>query len=121
MNPIIKRLLLPFAVKLGHRMKQIDWGLENLHGIQLQRGINWLNDISNDINDFKGNIFVDIGANRGSFSKSLLTIDDSATIHAFEPDPTLCRHLKKSFQRDEEVQIHQLAVSDENGQAEFRL
>ena len=69
MNPTIKRLLLPFAAKLDHRMKHIvGGGGENLHGIQLQRGTNWLNDISNDINDFEGNIFVDIGANRGSIS-----------------------------------------------------
>ena len=53
MNSIIKRLLLPFAVKLDHRMKHIVGGDENLHGIQLQRGTNWLNDISNDINDFE--------------------------------------------------------------------
>ena len=54
-------------------------------------------------------------------SQQLLSIDANATIHAFEPDPTLCGNLKALFQRHEKIHIHQLALSGEDGSAEFRL
>ncbi|MFB1066319.1 FkbM family methyltransferase [Natrinema sp. H-ect4] len=56
----------------------------------------------------------DIGANVGVYS--IFASRTGATVHAFEPDPGFCEHLRRNvYLNGQEVTIHETALSDETG------
>lgn len=61
---------------------------------------------------------VDAGCNRGSILREIVRLAPHGTHHAFEPNPQLCRVLRRSYPR---VGVHQLALSDRVGTASFQL
>lgn len=63
-------------------------------------------------------VFIDIGANVGSFIYQLEQKLDPKNIIAFEPNKHLCARLKRIFNG---VQIYPFAVSDQNEIAEFKI
>lgn len=65
--------------------------------------------------------FLDIGANIGVYSVYLASVSSLKSIHAFEPAPATYNALQQNIrlQRDERLVAAQLALSDQNGTAEF--
>lgn len=67
-------------------------------------------------------IIVDIGANHGDWTWSLLRIlGDDTEFHLFEPTPELYEKLRRRFTDYSNVHIHALAVSDRQGIAKFHI
>lgn len=60
---------------------------------------------------------VDIGAHNGDILHHMVAIAPAGTHHAFEPLPHLAAALSDRFPG---VRVHQAAISDSNGQAEFQ-
>lgn len=68
--------------------------------------------------------FLDIGSNDALSSIKYALLFPNATIHAFEPIESNVEKMKanlKEFGVEERVVIHQIALSDENGTADFYL
>jgi len=61
---------------------------------------------------------LEIGANDGTDSESLLSTFDAATLHCFEPDPRALSLLRRRL-TSERVHIHPVAVSDVDGRLPF--
>ena len=60
---------------------------------------------------------IDIGAHRGDILSQMLTMAPAGTHHAFEPLPDYAARLRRKFPK---VRVHQMAVSDKSGEAEFQ-
>ena len=63
----------------------------------------------------KGGVAVDIGANEGVYAYALSEL--GAVVHAFEANPTFADFAKRSL--GARATVHQLALSNETGQASF--
>jgi FkbM family methyltransferase len=61
-------------------------------------------------------VALDVGANEGSILSALVNQAPGGAHHAFEPIPSLAARLRERFPH---VRVHELALSDENGQSEF--
>lgn len=61
-----------------------------------------------------GDTVLDLGANVGLFSTYFAS--RGATVHAFEPDPTACAILLAHAKHFPQVQVHQAAVFDAEGE-----
>jgi FkbM family methyltransferase len=66
-------------------------------------------------------LFLDIGAYRGDFTRSLLEHVPSASAVLFEPTPDNYTHLKASFQDQPHIKVLNLALSDSPGTHDFHL
>lgn len=65
----------------------------------------------------KGDTVLDIGANIGFYSEILSAIvGDEGTVHAFEPDPVNCRHLRASCAGKRNIVINDTAIGDHAGE-----
>lgn len=62
---------------------------------------------------------IDIGANSGEYSEHLGSFFEAEAIHAFEPLPSCQPQLLALRQRLPNLTVHQLALSDSDGEAEF--
>jgi FkbM family methyltransferase len=71
------------------------------------------------INSFQ--LFVDIGANVGDFSKKILSFKKNLDILAFEPNPNLLSSLRKSFSIFPNVKIYNLALADSKGEGSLYI
>ena len=65
----------------------------------------------------KDSICVDVGAHTGEILRHLVAIAGAGTHHAFEALPHFAEDLRERFPS---VQVHQIAVSDSRGEAEFQ-
>lgn len=63
-------------------------------------------------------VFLDVGAHRGLTIDRVLE-DNALRVHAFEPTPAACTALLDRFAQHPLVTIHNLALSDVDGEAEF--
>jgi FkbM family methyltransferase len=61
----------------------------------------------------------DVGANRGDFTSEFVHSFPDAGIHCFEPNPTTCETLKTRFKEYPHIRIHNVAVSNVQGVADF--
>jgi FkbM family methyltransferase len=68
--------------------------------------------ISNYISD--GDVFIDVGANTGLLSKKIYDTTKLNKIYLIEPVPYLAEECKRKFKNYENVEIHQLALSNSN-------
>jgi|GEM_PF-490181 len=59
---------------------------------------------------------VDVGAHEGDVLQEMVSLAPKGRHHAFEPLPRLAQALRQRFPR---AKIHQVALSDENGEARF--
>lgn len=66
----------------------------------------------------KDTFFFDIGCNVGSYLRLLEDVSKPENIYAFEPNQKLFKRLKRLFPK---VNLFDLALSDENTQAEFKI
>jgi FkbM family methyltransferase len=64
-----------------------------------------------------GDITVDVGANVGLYTRTLAHL--SSTVHAFEPSSTTADTLRRTSARN--VIVHEIALSDCDGQAELHI
>lgn len=64
---------------------------------------------------------LDIGVNRGTIALSLARLYSDLPLHLIEPIPAQCRFLEDRFARFPTLRVHQLALSDRNGRAEFHI
>ena len=56
---------------------------------------------------------IDVGANRGQFLESFLSVLDAEVVDCFEPNPEACSEIEKcvrGFGWEAKVQVHNLAV-----------
>ncbi|MBI3441225.1 MAG: FkbM family methyltransferase [Proteobacteria bacterium] len=69
-------------------------------------------------------VFLDIGANIGTYSLQAAQLGVAREIHAFEPDPRNHAQLQANLylnQVTERIQVHKLALSDKSGMLQFEL
>jgi len=66
-------------------------------------------------------IVFDLGANRGNTVAQYRKLFPAAVIHAFEPIPQLASHLRGRFASDDNVKVHQCAVSNKTGGSTFHV
>jgi len=67
----------------------------------------------------ENSIFYDIGANIGFYS---LLVDDiivQKEIHAFEPVPSIFKHLKDNFSNTQKIFLNQIALFNKEGEIDF--
>ena len=72
----------------------------------------------------EGGTFIDVGVNKGDFTLlAARVVGESGRVLAFEPEPENCRWISKSVARNgyRNIQLEQLALSDQNGEAELYL
>lgn len=71
-----------------------------------------------------GQTFIDVGANKGDFSLlASWLVGPKGRVLSIEPHPTNCYWIKKSVEKSgyNNIDIHQLALSDSNGPAQLHL
>jgi FkbM family methyltransferase len=68
-----------------------------------------------------GAVGVDIGAAEGVYSLGMLVVNDGGDVHAFEPNPYEIGILHKIQRWYPRLTIHEVALSDQPGTAEFRI
>jgi FkbM family methyltransferase len=66
-------------------------------------------------------LVVDVGANDGSFTQAVLTIDPRARVLAIEPAPETAAALARRFAGDPQVRVDTHAVSDRAGTATLNV
>lgn len=64
---------------------------------------------------------LDVGVNRGTMALYLCRLFSDLPIHLFEPIPAQCEYVRARFDRFPTVAVHQMALSDETGEADFHL
>ena len=62
----------------------------------------------------------DIGANFGEWAKFALSVFNDAQVHCCEPIPETFAKLTTTLSTEPRVKLHNVAVSDKNGEMEFR-
>lgn len=65
-----------------------------------------------------GDVCLDLGANRGEFTRMLAAT--GATVHAYEPDPDTFRRLQAACAALDNVRLHQAAVGARDGVVTLR-
>lgn len=63
----------------------------------------------------------DVGANVGQWAGECRKALPDAMIHSFEPEPTACKALANTFHNDPNHNVHQLALSNTQGNALLRV
>jgi FkbM family methyltransferase len=66
-------------------------------------------------------VVLDIGVNRGTMAIHLARLYSDLPVHLIEPIPAQCTYVTERFARFPTVRVHQLALSDRNGMAEFHI
>lgn len=68
--------------------------------------------------------FIDVGVNKGDFALlAARIVGDAGRVLAFEPEPDNCHWIERSIALNgyRNIQLHQLALSDRNGEAELYI
>jgi FkbM family methyltransferase len=64
---------------------------------------------------------VDVGANTGQWSRTLLDIATPERLIVIEPEPAAYRELQRKFEADQRVQLHHTAIGDREGTAQLKI
>ena len=64
---------------------------------------------------------LDVGVNRGTMALYLCRLFSDLPIHLIEPIPGQCEYVRERFARFPTVRVHQLALSNDTGEADFHL
>ena len=67
----------------------------------------------------KIDLILDVGANSGQFSKVVSNLYPNAQIETFEPLPDLYAKIRKQFETNKNVTIHNVALGNEIGSIKF--
>lgn len=107
------QFISPAFYKNRYFKKIDDLSLENLTLRNVEPEMLWLkNYLKKDL------VFFDIGCNVGSYLRLVEPILNNENIYAFEPNKRLFRRLKRLFPK---VNLFDIALSDENKIAEFKI
>lgn len=60
----------------------------------------------------EGQLFLDVGANRGQSTDAILGMTTNSCIHVFEPNPLLCKKLHRQFGQNERIVIHEFGLGN---------
>lgn len=122
-DPLNSIAIRSFAWRLGRRL--YCWARRDVPNNPETNGEYWLlEQVFNDSNIFnEAEILMDIGANKGNWSAQARTIQvrlaKPGMIYAFEPTQTTYMFLSARFNDDNCVKADRIALSDQNGEAEF--
>jgi FkbM family methyltransferase len=67
------------------------------------------------------NTILDIGANTGQFAQAMRSVQPDAAIHSFEPIPAVAAKLRANFAADQNLYVHEIAISDRQGAHSFQV
>ena len=59
-----------------------------------------------------GNLFLDVGSNRGQSADAILLMTGDTYIHLFEPNPLMCQKLRRLFAQNERVVIYEFGLGN---------
>lgn len=105
----IKRTFLLAAWRALHRL-----------GFNLRRNENYCwGDLERLLATTKVETIFDCGCNQGAVASHFRRVYPEARIHAFEPLPDVCRAAAERFAEDTETLVHELALCDVDGTANF--
>lgn len=71
--------------------------------------------------DRRPKVIFDCGANIGFVTHQLHRLFPEATVHAFEPNPTVFKRLDTYYQKNTYVRCHNIGVGDIDGQLRFNI
>lgn len=117
----IRNSLLWIVAQIINRSQFISWGTTEDRGFTINQGLDWPNDFAKRIRFGENNVFIDVGANRGAVTERLLSIDKSATIHCFEPEPKHAKKLQEVFNGKSNVHVYPFALGEDEEDADFYL
>lgn len=66
-------------------------------------------------------VFVDVGANRGVWSREVLRQCPGSELHAFEPNPALIPHLNALFEASSTAFLNPCGLSHESGEVDIKI
>ncbi|MAU51823.1 MAG: hypothetical protein CMN17_05480 [Roseovarius sp.] len=69
----------------------------------------------------RSGVVLDVGVNRGTIALYLARLYPDLPIHLIEPIPAQCEYVRDRFARFPTLRVHQLALSDGNGQSDFHI
>lgn len=121
-SPINSFAIRSFLWRLGRRL--FTWARREATSRFETNGELWLiQNLLAGADTSKASILLDIGAYKGNWSDraaSLLRRQNiSGHVHAFEPTSATFSYLSRKFKGSEQVTLHQVAISDRSGEAEF--
>ena len=64
---------------------------------------------------------IDIGAHKGEFLSSIISINKRIKVHSFEPQLTICKKLKSKFKNYKNIFIYNLAISNVNKKKKLNI
>jgi len=116
--PLIRSLIWRFSRKLYRIARR------EANGYFETNGEYWLlRNALEEADRGKVSILLDIGANKGNWSQNaenlLLRYDKLGHVHAFEPASFTFSYLAEKFKGSDLVSMHNLAMSNQSGEAEF--
>jgi FkbM family methyltransferase len=114
MNPI--RRLVRFVPALRQPLKRIYTWLFGVPPLTLG-GIS--KDVIQGCIGRRDPLILEIGCNDGTHTLWFLKMFDSPTIHCFEPDPRAVQRFHRKVGERPNVQLHELAISDREGEIVF--
>ncbi|MEA5474681.1 FkbM family methyltransferase [Synechococcus sp. CCY9201] len=68
---------------------------------------------------FRPALILDVGANRGEYSRLALDICPQARVIAFEPIPSVFAQLEAALGQEPRAELHNAALADSNGEIRF--
>lgn len=68
-----------------------------------------------------GSNCVDVGCHQGCILRDMLRFAPLGTHYAFEPIPSMCQSLRKTFGGRRGVHIHEVALGDTDGETRFNI
>ena len=77
--------------------------------------------INNKLIDLNLKNAIDIGAHKGEFLSSIISINKRIKVHSFEPQLTICKKLKSKFKNYKNIFIYNLAISNENKKKKLNI
>ncbi len=77
--------------------------------------------INNKLIDLNLKNAIDIGAHKGEFLSSIISINKRIKVHSFEPQLAICKKLKSKFKNYKNIFIYNLAISNVNKKKKLNI
>ena len=94
-----------------------------VNGLKRKLGKNEFDDLSYlfSLVNRSPKVILDCGANIGFVTHQFKTNFPNATIHAFEPNPSIFSRLSNHYENSDKVHCHNMGIADENGELMFNV
>jgi len=96
-------------------------GFERSHSPTAKHGKTWTEDLRTLVENQAKLVLFDVGASVGQTVRLYRQVFPQAEIHSFEPHPPSYQALCENTRGDDHVHLHQLAVSDGDGQCTLHV